>query len=72
MTRKECLSVMDECINLAAQIKINANSNQLSLFGDDEIRIEEPVPGVQGEMDIADLLRLEKSPGILRFSQPPG
>lgn len=60
MTRKECLSVMDECINLAAQIKINANSNQLSLFGDDEIRIEEPVPGVQGEMDIADLLRLEK------------
>ncbi|MDD3894016.1 MAG: DNA polymerase III subunit alpha [Syntrophomonadaceae bacterium] len=60
MTRKQCLSVMDECINLAMQIKINENSNQLSLFGDNETMIEAPVPGVAGEMDIADLLRLEK------------
>lgn len=60
LTRKQCLSIMDKCLDLSAQIKINEYSNQLSLFEESEIRVVEPIPSVQGEMELADLLRLEK------------
>lgn len=60
MTRKQCLSIMDECINLGMQIKISQNSNQMSLFGNTESMVIEPVPTIKGEMNPKDLLRLEK------------
>jgi DNA polymerase-3 subunit alpha len=60
MTRKECMSIMDECISLGMQIKISQNSNQLSLFGDTESMIIEPVPKINGEYDNKDLLSMEK------------
>ena len=59
-TRKQCLSIMDECLQLAAQIRANENSNQLSLFAENDTMVIEPVPSGSGEMELADLLRLEK------------
>lgn len=60
MTRKQCMSIMDECMTLGWQIKTSMNSNQLSLFGDTESMIIEPAPKTSGEYDSKDLLRLEK------------
>ncbi|MBP1762857.1 MAG: DNA-directed polymerase, partial [Firmicutes bacterium] len=55
------LSIMDECMELAAQIKQNDNSQQISLFGDSsELLIEEPRSKVKGEMDSRELLSREK------------
>ncbi|NLF45533.1 MAG: DNA polymerase III subunit alpha [Syntrophomonadaceae bacterium] len=59
-TRKQCLSIMDECLQLAAQIRANENSNQLSLFEENDTMVIEPVPSGSDEMELADLLRLEK------------
>ncbi len=51
---------MDECIELALQIKQSQSSQQLSLFGDITSMVEEPRPRVKGELESKDLLSREK------------
>lgn len=60
ITRKQALSIMDECMELAAQVKQSKSSHQMSLFGDDSSMIEEPRPQVKGELESRDLLNREK------------
>jgi len=61
ITRKQALSIMDECMELAGQIKQNENSQQISLFGDSrELMVEEPRSKIKGEMDSRELLSREK------------
>lgn len=61
ITRKQALSIMDECMELAGQIKQDENSQQISLFGDSqELMIEEPRSKIEGEMDSRELLIREK------------
>jgi DNA polymerase-3 subunit alpha len=61
MTRQAALSIMDECMELASQIKQSENSQQLSLFGDSsELIIEEPRSKVKGEMDKRERMSREK------------
>jgi len=60
MTRKQTYSIMDECLLLAAQIKQASNGNQMSLFGDAENIVEEPVVVVKGEWENQDKLSREK------------
>jgi DNA polymerase-3 subunit alpha len=60
MTRKEALSIMDQCIDLADQIKQSQTSNQISLFGDCSDLVLEPVPQEQGEFEPPEKLALEK------------
>jgi DNA polymerase-3 subunit alpha len=61
ITRKQALSIMDECMDLAARIKQIDNSRQISLFGDSsEMLVEEPRSKVKGEMDSRELLSREK------------
>jgi DNA polymerase-3 subunit alpha len=60
ITRKQGLSIMDECIDLCFRIKQTQNSDQLSLFGDDSAMVEEPVIRVKGEMEQKDKMAREK------------
>ena len=60
ITRKQALSIMDECIELALQIKQSQSSQQMNLFGDISAMIEEPRPRVKGELENRDLLNREK------------
>ncbi len=60
LSRKESLSIAEECVNLSVQIKHTESSSQLSLFGDAETMIEEPVPRLKGEMDLREKLNREK------------
>ncbi|QGU00190.1 DNA polymerase III alpha subunit [Candidatus Syntrophocurvum alkaliphilum] len=60
ISRKQNLSIMEECINLAIAIQQTENSNQLTLFGEEASQIDEPKPTVSGEMDIYDKLSREK------------
>ncbi|MDD4563135.1 MAG: DNA polymerase III subunit alpha, partial [Syntrophomonadaceae bacterium] len=60
ITRKQALSIMDECIELAVQVKQSQSSHQMSLFGDVSSMIEEPRPRVKGEWESRDLLNREK------------
>jgi DNA polymerase-3 subunit alpha len=60
ITRKQALSIMDECIELAAQIKQSQSSQQMSLFGDVSTMVDEPRPLVKGELETRDLLNREK------------
>jgi DNA polymerase-3 subunit alpha len=59
-TRKQIISVMDESISLATQIKQADNGNQMSLFGDTASMVEEPKIMVSGEWDSRDSLSREK------------
>ena len=47
ITRKAALSIADECIKLAAEIKANSNSLQGSLFGSSVLAVSEPVPQLE-------------------------
>jgi len=60
ITRKEAINMMDECVQLALQVKQYQQEQQLSLFGDASSMVEEPVPRVKGEFNSRDLLNLEK------------
>lgn len=60
ITRKQALSIMDECLELSHQIKQSESSNQLSLFGETRDMVEEPVPVVKGEMEVRERLSREK------------
>ena len=60
MTRKQTFSIMDEAMQLAAQVKQACNGNQMSLFGDTAGMVEEPVAAVKGEWASKDKLVREK------------
>jgi DNA polymerase-3 subunit alpha len=60
ISRKQALSIIAECIDLSIKIKHSKSSNQISLFGDIESMIEEPVPKVNGEFPKLELLKREK------------
>lgn len=59
-TRRENLSMMEECANLALQIRQSESSNQISLFGDSQDAIDEPRPLLQGEFEPQEKLKREK------------
>lgn len=63
--RREALAVMDECLNLAVQIKQSESSQQQSLFGAETALVVEPVPPIRGEMPLMERLNREKE--ILGF-----
>jgi DNA polymerase-3 subunit alpha len=58
--RREALAIMDECLNLAFQIKQSESSQQQSLFGEEAAMVVEPVPPVKGEMPLMERLNREK------------
>lgn len=60
ISRKQALSIIDECVDLAAKIKQSESSNQLSLFGDTASMVVEPVVRVKGEMEARELMNREK------------
>ncbi|MDD4802404.1 MAG: DNA polymerase III subunit alpha [Syntrophomonas sp.] len=60
LTRKQAFSIIDECINLAAQIKQADSGNQMSLFGDTASMVEEPKITIKGEWEHRDKLSREK------------
>ncbi|HWP97698.1 MAG TPA: DNA polymerase III subunit alpha [Syntrophomonadaceae bacterium] len=60
IARREALQIMDECLTLAAQIKQNESSQQLSLFGDSAALVVEPLPALTGEMEAGERLNREK------------
>ncbi|WP_242848790.1 helix-hairpin-helix domain-containing protein [Syntrophomonas palmitatica] len=60
ITRKQALSIMDECLNLALKIKESESSQQMSLFGEVSELVEEPQVAVKGELDNQEKLRREK------------
>ncbi|NLB18200.1 MAG: DNA polymerase III subunit alpha [Syntrophomonadaceae bacterium] len=63
--RREALQVMDQMLEIAAGMRAAEESNQLSLFGEEEQRPEEPKPSLKGEFPVAELLAREKE--ILGF-----
>lgn len=60
ITRKQALSIMEQCVDLAAQIHRSQESQQASLFGDTMSLVEEPVIRVKGEIPRKELLAREK------------
>lgn len=60
ISRKQALSIVDECVELCIQIKASESSQQVSLFGDMENMIEEPMVKVKGELNRQEKLRREK------------
>lgn len=60
ITRKQALSIMEQCVDLAAQIHRSQESQQASLFGDTMSLVEEPVIRVKGEIPRRELLAREK------------
>ena len=60
ITRKEALSIMDECIEIAAQLKLDHASQQMSLFAPCDTVVDEPRPVVKGEMPLKERLAREK------------
>ncbi|CFY12039.1 DNA polymerase III, alpha subunit [Syntrophomonas zehnderi OL-4] len=71
ISRKQALSIMDECMDLAVQIKQNENSSQLSLFGNTAALVEEPRIRVKGEMDNREKMSREKEVLGFYVSQNP-
>ncbi|MDO4540849.1 MAG: DNA polymerase III subunit alpha [Syntrophomonadaceae bacterium] len=60
ITRREAMSVMDECIALALQIASNQSSQQESLFGELSSTVEEPQPKKKGEYGPQEKMQKEK------------
>jgi len=71
ITRKQALSMLDECINLAMSIKQSLSSQQGSLFGGSWMMAEEPRPLAEGEFEEADKLNREKEVLGFYVSQNP-
>lgn len=71
ITRKQALSIMDECIEISIKIHESKSDFQLSLFGDQQSLVEEPVPAVSGELATEDKLRREKDVLGFYVSQNP-
>ncbi|MDR1159996.1 MAG: DNA polymerase III subunit alpha [Syntrophomonadaceae bacterium] len=60
ISRKEGLSVMDKCLDIAALKKQEDQSGQVSLFGAEELMLEEPVVKIKGEFPVQEKLNREK------------
>lgn len=60
ITRKQALSIMEQCIDLAVQIHRSQESQQASLFGDTMSLVEEPAIYVKGEIPQRERLAREK------------
>ncbi|MDI9468441.1 MAG: DNA polymerase III subunit alpha [Syntrophomonadaceae bacterium] len=60
VTRKQALSIMEQCMDLAVQIHRSQESQQASLFGDSMGLVEEPVIRIKGEIPQRERLRREK------------
>lgn len=60
ITRKQALSIMEECMDISIRIKASEASQQLSLFGDVDQIVEEPTPSVRGEFTVREKLNREK------------
>jgi DNA polymerase-3 subunit alpha len=60
ISRKEALSIMEECVELSAQIKQCQSSSQLSLFGEVMDMVEEPRLSFKGEFPLSEKLKREK------------
>jgi len=60
LTRRQTVSIMEECLILCAQIRQVTNGNQMSLFGDTAAMVEEPLPIIKGEWDLPEKLSREK------------
>lgn len=60
MTRKQALSIAEQCADLAVQIHRSQESGQASLFGDTMSLVEEPVIRVKGELPQRERLAREK------------
>ncbi len=71
ITRKQALSIADECMDLAVMIHESESDHQLSLFGSQQNMIEEPVAVVTGELSTEDKLRREKDVLGFYVSQNP-
>jgi DNA polymerase-3 subunit alpha len=71
ISRKQALSIMDECMDMAVRIKESECSSQLSLFGDSLEIIEEPIPAFNGEYEPHERLSREKEVLGFYVSQNP-
>jgi len=71
ITRKQALSIMEECIDLSNKIEQGESSHQMSLFGDTQSLIQEPVPELKGEMPLQNKLAREKEVLGFYVSQNP-
>lgn len=60
ISRKEALSIIEECVDLSAKIKQCQSSSQMSLFGEVMDMVVEPRPLFQGEFPLPDKLKREK------------
>jgi len=60
ITRKQALSIMEECMDIANRIKASEASHQMSLFGGVDEIVEEPRPSVRGEFSAREKLNREK------------
>ncbi|MEN6349107.1 MAG: DNA polymerase III subunit alpha [Syntrophomonas sp.] len=60
ISRKQALSIVEECVDLSVKIRQSESSNQLSLFGDMTSMIVEPVVKVKGELDPRERMNREK------------
>ncbi len=60
ISRKEALSIMEECVALSVQIKQCQSSTQMSLFGELMDMVEEPQPLLKGEFTFRERLKREK------------
>ncbi len=60
ISRKEALSIMEECVELSVQIKQCENSSQMSLFGEPMDMVKEPEPIIRGEFPFRERLKREK------------
>ncbi len=60
ISRKEALSIIEECVELSLKIKQYQSSSQMSLFGEVMDMVEEPRPHLQGEFPLAEKLKREK------------
>jgi DNA polymerase-3 subunit alpha len=70
ITRKEALSIAGECAELAAQMK-QSDSQQLSLFSEEEIIVEQPIPPLKGEFTAREKVSREKEVLGFYVSQNP-
>lgn len=71
ITRKQALSIMEQCADLAVQIHRSQESQQVSLFGDTMSLVEEPVIRVKGEIPQREKLIREKEVLGFYVSQSP-
>ncbi|HHV77726.1 MAG TPA: DNA polymerase III subunit alpha [Syntrophothermus lipocalidus] len=73
LKRKEALSLLDECLALAVEVRAAMDSAQPSLFVDDAAAtvVQDPVPRSKGEFSVQEKLKKEKEVLGFYVSQNP-